>query len=157
MEDTQDIPKVIQNSDYLYKSDIKWRTDIEYIEPNQFEKDMLKDTKTPSELLKEEAEEEKIVLKTPEEKEKEKIKNLITIFKVITSNRMGLHPLHNLSYLQPSELERYKNNMNSLAEDFNNGMGEEITNEFNRICNDKLFSCGADVSVYPVYGGIITP
>lgn len=155
MEDTQDIPKVIQNSDYLYKSDIKWRTDIEYIEPNQFEKDMLKDTKTPTEILKEE--EEEIVLQTPEEKEKEKIKNLITIFKVITSNRMGLHPLYNLSYLQPSELERYKNNMNSLAEDFNNGMGEEINNEFNRICNDKLFNCGSDVSVYPVYGANITP
>lgn len=152
MENTEisDIPKVIQNSDFLYKSDVEWVKDIPYQEPNDFEKDMLKDTKTAEQLLKEE-QEEVIVLKTVEEQNKEKVKNLIIMFKVITCDRMNLHPLYNLSTLQPSHAERFKNNMESLAEDFNNGMGKEITDEFNRICNEKLFQCGADVSSYPVY------
>jgi hypothetical protein len=41
--------------------------------------------------------------------------------------------------------------MESLGEDYNNGMYKEIINEFNRVCNEKLFQCGADVSTYPVY------
>lgn len=141
---------VIQNSDCLYKTNVEWVKDISYQEPNDFEKKMLEDSKTAEQLLKEE-QEEVIVLKTEEEKKKEKIKNLILMFKVITCNRMNLHPLYNLSTLQPSQVERFKNNMESLAEDYNNGMEKEITDEFNKICNDKLFSCGADVSTYPVY------
>lgn len=145
-----DIPKVIQNSDFLYKSDIEWVKDIPYQEPNDFERKMLEDTKTAEQLLKEE-QEEVIVTKTEEEKKKEKVKNLILMFKVITCDRMNLHPLYNLSSLQPSQSERFKNNMESLAEDYNNGMGKEITDEFNRICCEKLFQCGSDVSQYPVY------
>ena len=150
INETSEIPKVTQNSDFLYKTDVEWVKDIPYQEPNDFEKDMLKDTKTAEQLLKEE-QEEVIVLKTVEEQNKEKVKNLILMFKVITCDRMNLHPLYNLSTLQPSQAERFKNNMESLAEDFNNGMGKEITDEFNRICNEKLFQCGADVSGYPVY------
>ena len=151
--ETPEIPLAINNSDYLYKTDIVWRSDIEYIEPNQFEKDMIKDTKTPLELLKEEAI-EVIVLKSEEEKHKQKVKDLLMIFKVITADRMSLHPLFNLSNLQPSEAERFKNNMESLIEDFNNGMNKEIADEFNKICNEKLFKCGSDVSSYPVYNNV---
>jgi cysteinyl-tRNA synthetase len=143
-------PKVIQNSDYLYKKDVVWDTNIEYKEPTEYEKEMLKDSKTAEQLLKEE-QEEVIVVKTEEELKQEKIKNLVLMFKVITCDRMNLHPLYNLSNLQPSQAERFKNNMESLGEDYNNGMIKEITNEFNRICNEKLFQCGADVSCYPVY------
>jgi len=142
--------KVVQNSDYLYKSDVKWVSDIPYQEPNDFEKDMLKNTKTAEELLKDE-QEEIIVPKTKEEEDKELTKNLILMFKVITCDRMNLHPLYNLSTLQPSQAERFRNNMESLGEDYNNGMYKEIINEFNRVCNEKLFQCGADVSTYPVY------
>jgi cysteinyl-tRNA synthetase len=150
INETPELPKVIQNSDYLYKSDVEWVKDIPYQEPNDFEKKMLEDTKTAEQLLKEE-QEEVIVLKTEEELKQEKIKNLILMFKVITCDRMNLHPLYNLSNLQPSQVERFKNNMNSLKEDYDNDMIKEITDEFNRICNDKLFQCGADVSGYPVY------
>jgi hypothetical protein len=141
---------VIQNSDVLYKKDVEWVKDIIYQEPTDFEKDMLKDTKTAEQLLKEE-QEEVVCVKTIEEENKEKVKNLILMFKVITADRMGLHPLYNLSTLQPSQANKFKINMESLAEDFNNGMGNEITDEFNRICCEKLFHCGSDVSQYPVY------
>ena len=142
--------KVIQNSDVLYKTNVEWVKDIPYKEPNDFEKEMLKDSKTAEELLKMESE-ETIVLKSEEEQKQERIKNLILMFKIITADRMSLHPLHNLSTLQPSQAERFKNSMNSLLEDFNNGMSNEITDEFNRICCEKLFQPGVDVSGYPVY------
>jgi len=142
--------KVVQNSDYLYKSDVEWVSDIPYQEPNDFEKDMIKDTKTPDQLLKEELK-EVIVSKTKEELENELTKNLILMFKVITCNRMNLHPLYNLSTLQPSQAEKFRNSMQLLGEDYNNGKYQEIIEEFNRICNDKLFQGGADVSQYPIY------
>ena len=144
------MPNVIQNSDVLYKKNVEWVKDIPYQEPNDFEKEMLKDTKTAEQLLKEEHEEQ-VCVKTIEEENKEKVKNLILMFKVITADRMGLHPLYNLSNLQPSQANKFKISMESLAEDFNNGMGKEITDEFNRICCEKLFHCGSDVSHYPVY------
>jgi len=149
MENTE-IPKVIQNSDTIYKTDIEWVKDIPYQEPTEYEKDMIKDTKTAEQLLKEE-QEEVIVVKTEEELKQEKIKNLVLMFKVITCDRMNLHPLYNLSNLQPLQVEKFKNNMKSLKEDYDNDMIKEITDEFNRICNDKLFQCGSDVSSYPVY------
>ena len=133
--------KVIQNSDFLYKSDVQWVKDITYQEPNDFEKEMLKDTKTAEELLKMESE-ETLSLKTIEEQNKEKVKNLILMFKVITADRLGYHPLYNLSTLQPLQAEKFKNSMESLAEDFNNGMNKEIVDEFNRICCDKIFHPG---------------
>jgi len=150
MENTEEQSNVIQNSDTIYKTDIEWVKDIPYQEPTDYEKDMIKDTKTADQLLKEE-QEEVIVLKTEEELKQEKIKNLILMFKVITCDRLNLHPLYNLSNLQPLQIEKFKNNMKSLKEDYDNDMIKEITDEFNRICNDKLFHCGSDVSSYPVY------
>jgi hypothetical protein len=143
------IPKVIQNSDYLYKSDIKWRDDIEYMEPNEFEKNMLKDTKTPKELIESEAVEEPIVLT-----QEEKIKNVILMFQVIALNRMNLHPLHNVSTMNPSQKNELLGHMNCLKMDYDNDLIVDISNEFNRICNDKLFSSNTDVSTYPVYRNV---
>jgi hypothetical protein len=151
-----DIPKVIQNSDVLYKSDVEWVKDIPYQEPNDYEKDMLKDSSTVERLLEGERleaieKEEKILLMTEEEKNEEKKKNLLTIFKVVVANRLGHHPLVNISNLQPSQKEAFMGNIKCLIEDYNNGFECDITCEFNRICNEKLFQCGSDISCYPVY------
>ena len=151
-----DIPKAIQNSDCLYKKDVEWVKDIEYKEPNDYEKDMLKNTSNAEQLLEQERleaieQEEKILLMTEEEKAEEKKKNLMTIFKVVVANRLGHHPLVNISNLQPSQKETFLGNIKCLIEDYNNGFETDITDEFNRICNEKLFQCGADVSCYPVY------
>jgi hypothetical protein len=142
-------PVVIQNSDFMYKTENNWVNDTTVREKTEFEINMLKDTKTPEELLEEERKE--VEVKYVEEDNKEKLKSLLTIFKVITANRLGYHPLINLSTLQPDQAVRFKNNIESLVEDFNNGMEKEITEEFNRICNEKLFHVGADVSSYAVY------
>jgi len=142
-------PVVIQNSDFMYKTENNWVNDTTVREKTEFEINMLKDTKTPEELLEEERKE--VEVKYIEEDNKEKLKSLLTIFKVITANRLGYHPLINLSTLQPEQAVRFKNNIESLVEDYNNGMEKEITEEFNRICNEKLFHVGADVSSYAVY------
>jgi hypothetical protein len=142
-------PVVIQNSDFMYKTENNWVNDTTVREKTEFEINMLKDTKTPEELLEEERKE--VEVKYVEEDNKEKLKSLLTIFKVITANRLGYHPLINLSTLQPDQAVRFKNNIESLVEDYNNGMEKEITEEFNRICNEKLFHVGADVSSYAVY------
>jgi hypothetical protein len=57
----------------------------------------------------------------------------------------------NTSYLQPYQLKDFLSMMNSLIEDYNQGLELQIREEFNRICNEKLFSNGTDVSQYPVY------
>jgi hypothetical protein len=149
MDTIEEIPKVIQNSDYLYKSDVEWCKDIEYIEPNEFEKDMLKDTKTPKELIESETVEEPVVLT-----QEEKIKNVILMFQVIALDRMNLHPLYNVSLLSQSQKKELFGHMDSLKMDYDNDLIVDISNEFNRICNDKLFSSNTDVSTYPVYRNV---
>jgi len=133
----------------MKESNVVWANDTTVKEKTEFEINMLKDTKTPEELLEEERKE--VHVKHVEDENKEKVKNLLIMFKVITANRLGYHPLINLSTLQPEIAKRFKINIESLIEDFNNGMGKEITDEFNRICNEKLFNPGVDVSSYSVY------
>ena len=140
---------VIQNSDFMYKSDVKWRDDIEPSEITEYEINMLKNSKKIEDILKEEQEE--LSVKHVKDENKEKVKNLLTMFKVITSNRMGFHPLFNLSTLQPYEAKKFRAHMESLVEDFNNGFEKDIVSEFNDICNSKLFNNGGDVSTFPVY------
>ena len=142
----EEIPKVIQNSDYLYKSNVEWCKDIEYIEPNEYEKDMLKNTKSAKELIEEELDEDALILT-----QEEKIKNVILMFQVIALNRMNLHPLYNVSTLNSSQKTELFGHMDSLKMDYDNDLITDISNEFNKICNDKLFSNNTDVSTYPVY------
>jgi len=148
----EELPKVIQNSDVLFKSDIKWANNIEYVEPNAFEIEMLHGTKKPKELLEEEEKEKEIVVeKTEEEIKKQKTKDLLLIFKVVSLDRLGRNPLTNTSTLQPQQLKEFLSMMNSLIEDYNKGLEIAITAEFNKICTEKLFTNNTDVSVYPVY------
>jgi hypothetical protein len=142
--------KVVQNSDVLYKSDIQWANDIDYVKPNAFEIEMLHGTKKPKELLEEEKD-EVIVLKTEEEIKKQKTKDLLLIFKVVSLNRLGRHPILNTSTLQPHELKEFLKMMNLLVDEYNNGLEIEITTEFNKICIEKLFINNTDVSTFPVY------
>lgn len=140
-----DIPKVIQNSDYLYKSNIEWCKDIPYQPPNEYEIDMLKGTKSAAELLEEESKEV-----SEEQKNKDKVRHYLTMFKVITLTRMNLSPIYDTSLFQPHKRTEYMGHMESLVEDYNNGFESDITNEFNKICNDKIFN-NPDVSSCPVY------
>ena len=142
-------PNVIQNSDVLYKSDIKWTDDITYIEPNAFEIEMLADTKSARQMIDEELSESKLV-KTEEEIKKQKTKDLLLMFKVISLARMDYHPLSNTSLFQPEPLKAFLVVMNNMVEEYNRGLEADIILEFNKVCLEKLF-IGPDVSNYPVY------
>jgi hypothetical protein len=145
METVQDIPKVIPNSDYLYKSNIEWCKDIPYQPPNEYEIDMLKGTKSAKELLEEEA-----VEISEEQKRKDRLRHYLTMFKVITLTRMNLSPIYDTSLFQPHQKIEYMRHMESLVEDYNNDFEPDITNEFNKICIDKIFN-NPDVSSCPVF------
>jgi hypothetical protein len=151
IHEPETIPKVVQNSDVLYKSNIQWANNIEYIEPNDYEIAMLNGTKKPHELLEEEKE-EVIVIKSEEEIKKQRTKDLLLIFKVVSLNRLGHHPILNTSLLQPIQLKEFLDMMNSIiTNEFDQGLETQIRDEFNKICNEKLFCSKADVSQYPIY------
>jgi hypothetical protein len=103
-------------------------------------------------MLEEEYEElNKIKILTDEEKLIQKKKNYLTMFQIISLNRLKINILFDVSKLQKEQKEAFKMNVNSLIEDYNNGFENDITREFNSICNEKLFNCGNDVSNYPIY------
>jgi hypothetical protein len=143
--------QIIQNGDSLYKSDIKW------IEPkekpdeiNEFEKNLIKNTKNPDQLLESEKEEVKTEL-TEEQKEIIKRKEYITKVKVISLDKMGKHPLMNPSYFSLRE----KKTLMTIMEETMKKTDEEILLLFNEICNERIFHPTADYSSYPVYKELV--
>jgi hypothetical protein len=138
--------KVIQNSDFLYAKPFPM---VEHVEPqpiNDYEKDMLKGTKTAEELIKEEKNEKPIEL-TEEEKEKIKRKEYITRVKVISLSRMGKHPLANGSLLSQTDKKKLIETMEKVLL-LTDG---QIEREFNDVCIEKIFDPKCDYSTYPIY------
>ena len=138
-------PKVIQNSDFLHVKKMDMVADCTPVEINQYEKDMLKGTITPSELIEKEKNEKKPLSKSDAEYLMRR--EYITKVKVIGLHRMGKHPLYNGSLLKASEKERLKASMEKIMM----LTDEQIQREFNDICIDNLFDSNTDYSTYPVY------
>jgi len=134
--------KVIQNSDVLFRSDVKWVDPIEPKPINDFEKEMLKDSYTAEQLLEKEKEEKPMVLTTEEHR-----KQHIMKVKVIALDRMGKPPLMNPSLFEKREKEELIKHMEEtlqLTEDV-------ITELFNEVCLRRIFTSKADYSTFPVY------
>jgi hypothetical protein len=140
MEETQTI---IQNSDYLAKSDIEWVKDIEYSEPNQFEKDMLKNTLTPEQLIEGEMTEDKIQLL--------KINDLKVKIKIISLNIMGECPIQNTSLFSNLKKKTLLDTMNSIYQNVYLVDEQKLTDMFNEVCQTKVFGDKCDYTSYPVY------
>ena len=134
-----EVHEIIQNSDTLYKSNIKWRDDIEYEEINQYEKDMLKDTLKPVDLLERE--------KTEEEKKVDYRRAYITKVKIIAFGRLNIYPLSNGSYLSSKD----KRKVIYMMEEVMKLSEEEINKEFGEVCNDEIFTQKSDYSHFPTY------
>jgi hypothetical protein len=143
MEEIQTEPQVIQNSDYLTKSDIKWIENIEYQEPNQFEKDMLKGTLSSEELLTNEMTEEKQQLI--------KINDIKVKIKVIALNVMGESPIQNTSLFNKIKKQTLLDTMNSIYQNVYLVDEGRLTEMFNDVCNTKVFGDNCDYTSYPVY------
>ena len=149
VEETKIFPeiKVIQNSDYLYKSDIEWIKDVPYVEPNDYEIKMLENTKTPKELLEEESKEEPIFL-TDEELEKREKDDYIQRVKVIALRACQYKILTNPTFLKQVEKNKIIKAMQHVIDNFTK---EEIIEKFNEICGEELFTCeGDEYEKYPI-------
>ena len=136
-----DETKVVQNSDEMNKKEIVWFKDIEYTEPNEREKEMLKGTLNTTELLK--SEEEEVVLKT----EQELIKEKCTQIKLCALFKMNEKLIQNTSYFSNDKKVRLLELMNEINVTYSN---EKLIEEFNKICALKLFDEKFDSSKYSV-------
>ena len=134
-----EVHEIIQNSDTLHKTDIKWRDDIVYEEINQYEKDMIKDTLKPEILLEKE--------KLEEEVKVDARRSYITKVKIIAFGRLNIYPLTNGSFLSSKD----KRKVISMMEEVMKLSDDEINKEFGEICNDEIFTPKSDYSKFPTY------
>jgi len=142
--------QVIFNDSSMYAADIKWRDDIEQQPINDYEKDMLKNTKDADQLLKEESEERPPEL-TDDQKLKQKNRDYITRVKVLALDTIGKHPLANTYYFSRKE----KQSLISAMEHIMLKTEDEIIYLFNTLCNDKLFTNESNYSTFPVYNYLV--
>jgi len=143
------LPEVIFNDSSMYASNIEWRTDIKEEPINEYEKNMLSNTKNTTQLLEEEKEEKPLEL-TEKQREQIRRNEYITRVKVIALHNMKLHPLYNASYLSHREKQKLITEMENVMK----LSDHEILDKFNDMCNDVLFNTGADVTSYPVYNKV---
>ena len=130
---------VIQNSDSLFKQPNEWREDIPYEEPNDYEKNLIKDTLTTSALLEKEKVEEQIII--------DKKRELITKVKVIALSKMNCYPLCNPSFFSKADKEILKGHMQNILD----LPQDDMTKLFNEVCIDKIFTEKSDYSQFPMY------
>ena len=143
----------VDTSKTLYSTECNWIQDIPCLPINDYEKDMLKNTKNTEMLLEEESKEEPVKL-TDEEKEKQQRKDFINKVKVIALANLGLYPLSNPSTF-PRELKNKTIiTMENVIKRFN-GNEEELNKEFSQVCIDKLFAHDCDYTKYPVFKQLV--
>ena len=122
-------------------------TNIPYSEPSEYEKSMLKGTLNPSELIFQEAREAQEEEQKKEDKEDNEAQTLrvrhqyITMVKVLALVKAGKAPLDNPSTFMKYEKLTIIQNMDEIM---NNMSPDEIKEEFNKICNTKIFVDGAN-------------
>jgi hypothetical protein len=77
-----------------------------------------------------------------------KMKERVMKIKLIILDKMGKHPLENPSYFKQTVKNKI---LKGIEEYLDAKTDEEITQEFNEVCLEKLFDGECDVSNYPVY------
>jgi hypothetical protein len=143
-------PTIVFNDSSRYATKCEWIQDVEQLPINDYEKNMLKNTKSPEQLLKEEQEEKSLEL-SEEEQQKQKRRDYITKIKVIGLNMMEKHPLTNPSYFSHVDKQRLINHMENLLKEDD----DVIDILFNQVCTEKIFYSNADYSTYPVYKNLV--
>jgi hypothetical protein len=142
IEEKEENPKVIQNADELYKSDIQWIEPREPQPTNDYEIQMLINTKNPFQLMNEE------ILEVKKELTEKQIRRQYMIrVKVVSLDIMGKNCMSNPTYFSKKE----KDKLIQIMEEVMKKPEEEIKTLFNEVVSDKLFYPCADYSNYPVY------
>ena len=132
-------PQVIQGGDNIYAKDFPRNETIKYEEPNEYEKDMLKNTLKAEALLEREKTEKALV--------EDARRDVITKAKVIALDKMGCYPLTNPSFFSKKDKALLIKHMEELL----TYTDEIITRLFNQVCTDKIFTDKADYSNFPTY------
>jgi len=141
METTQ---TVIEGSDYLYKKECNWITDIPYEPPNEFELKLLEGTVSPSILLEKEVEEE-IVMRTPEQQRRDVINKI----KIVSLHEMGEDALCDPSHFRREKKKQLINVMQKYLDIYNEDK-DQLNKLFNEACTDSIFD-KVDYTKYPIY------
>jgi hypothetical protein len=138
--------KVIKDSDILYKNEVEWVQDISYEEPNEYEKELIKESIKGSELI--ELEKNEIIPeKTPEEIEKEKKENYILKVKVIAMDLLGQSIISNPSYWRHEKKQQLISEMQYIIDNYSE---EKIQETFNKVVNEKLFEKNLNYDSFPL-------
>ena len=144
-----ELSNVVQNSDVLARNSFPMVESVEYVEPNEYEKNMIKDTITAEQLLQHEEELKNNPKElTDEQKEYIRRREYITKVKVIANNMLDKHPTANPTFYNKKEKAKMIEYMDYVINNYND---DDLTKEFNEICNDKLFVDGFDYSCLPIY------
>ena len=144
-----ELSNVVQNSDVLNRNAFPMVESVEYVEPNEYEKNMIKDTLTPEQLLQREEElKNKPKELTDEQKEYIRKRDYITKVKVIANNMLDKPPTANPSFYSKKDKAKMIEYMQYIIGNYND---DDLNKEFNEVCNDKLFVDGFDYSCLPVY------
>ena len=144
-----ELSNVVQNSDVLARNAFPMVESVEYVEPNEYEKNMIKDTLTPEQLLQREEElKNKPKELTDEQKEYIRKRDYITKVKVIANNMLDKPPTANPSFYSKKDKAKMIEYMQYIIGNYND---DDLNKEFNEVCNDKLFVDGFDYSCLPVY------
>jgi hypothetical protein len=134
-----------------YSTECNWVQDIPVREINDYEKDMLKNTKNAQELLAQEEYEKNNPPKVTEEEKQEQFKrNYINKVKVIALDSLGLYPIANPSNFP----DKLKQKVIETMRDVINLYGDDeaaITKAFNDVCIDKIFNKSVDYTKFPIY------
>ena len=144
-----ELSNVVQNSDVLARNAFPMVESVEYVEPNDYEKNMLKDTITAEQLLQREEELKNNPKElTDEQKEKNRKRDYITKVKVIANNMLGKPPTSNPSFYNKKDKAKMIEYMQYIIGNYTE---DDLNKEFNEVCNDKLFVDGFDYSCLPIY------
>jgi hypothetical protein len=137
--------EVIHNSDTLYKQDIEWVKDIPYVEPSEYEKNLIKHTLTPEKLIEEEKKE--VNIKTQEEIDKEYKEAYILRVKVIAMHNLGKSIISNPSYWKHELKKKLIDEMQNILDGFNE---QELIEKFNIIVNETLLDTNFKYDTFPL-------
>lgn len=109
-------------------------------------------TKTPSQILKEEQEENKINLSS-EQSEIQMKRDLVHMIRCSVLHRLNKHPLINFMDLTQYEKKKITKEIKEIFEDIISSTEKQkkIKDEFGEIVQDVILSDKADISKYLVY------
>ena len=147
MTEVEEEIRVIQNSDFLHRTECEWIKDVPYTPITEYEIKMLEGTKNPQELLEEESKEEPIFLTDEEIKEREK-REYIQRVKVVALHMCNKPILSNPSFFKEVEKNKIIKAMQSIIDNMTN---EDIITRFNEICSEEIFTGEGDrYETFPV-------